>query len=335
MLIWLYFAICVALIAVAGAKLSGYADVVAEKTGLGGTWIGLVMLASVTSLPELSAGITAVTGAGVPEIAVGDVLGSCVFNMLIIVVLDMLHREGSVYFHASPAHILSGSFGIMLLGVAGFGVLLSAAGMPGAVGHMGLYSPVIVLLYLVAMRTVFLYERRHLAELASEVAERYPGLTLRHALLGYAATGLVVVAAGIALPYVADRLAEQMDWSESFVGTIFVAFATSLPEIVTTIAAFRIGAVDMAISNLFGSNLFNVAILAVDDAFYREGPLLAEVSTIHAVSALSAMVMSAAAMAGILFQPRARVLNTLGWSSIALVVLYLLNGFAQFLLGRA
>ncbi len=334
MLIWLYFSICVALIAAAGVKLSGYADVVAEKTGLGGTWIGLIMLASVTSLPELATGVTSVTSAGVPDIAVGDVLGSCVFNVLIIVVLDMLHRESSLFHRASPAHVLSGAFGIMLIGIAGFGLLLSAAGIRGAIGHVGLYSPVILVLYGVAMRTVFLYERRNVAELAAEVAERYAHITLHHALVGYAATAAVVVSAGIALPFVADRLADQMGWSESFVGTVFVAFATSLPEIVTTIAAFRIGAVDMAISNLFGSNLFNVAILAVDDAFYLQGPLLAHVSPAHAISALSAIVMSATAVAAIFFSPRARVLDLVGWASIALVVTYLLNGYAQFLVGR-
>jgi len=86
-LLWAGFIICTAAIVYSGIKLSKYGDVIAEKTGLGRAWIGLVLMASVTSLPELVTGISSVTFAGVPDIAVGDVLGSCVFNMLIIALL--------------------------------------------------------------------------------------------------------------------------------------------------------------------------------------------------------------------------------------------------------
>ena len=332
--IWLSFAMCVALIGIAGVKLSRNADVIAEKTGFGGTWVGLIMLASVTSLPELATGITSVTTAGVPDIAVGDVFGSCVFNVLIIVVLDLMSQEGSVFFRASQGHMLSGAFGVMLLGVAGIGLSLAATGVQWSVGHVGVYSIVILVLYAVAIRTVFLYERRNTAESAAEVAERYPDITLRRAAAGYALAALVVVSTGIMLPFVAAELARQMGWTQSFVGTLFVAFATSLPEIVTTIAAFHIGALDMAISNLFGSNLFNVAILAVDDLFYLPGPLLGDVAPAHGISALSAMVMTGAAIAAIAYRARARLFDTIGWTSIALVALYLLNGYALFVVGN-
>ena len=82
MLLWIGFIICTAAIVFAGMRLSKYGDIIAEKTGLGRTWIGVVLMASVTSLPELVTGISSVTYAGVPDIAAGDVLGSCVFNML-------------------------------------------------------------------------------------------------------------------------------------------------------------------------------------------------------------------------------------------------------------
>jgi len=83
MLLWIGFIICTALIVYSGTKLSRYGDIIAEKTGLGRVWIGVVLMASVTSLPELVTGISSVTFAGVPNIAVGDVLGSCVFNQRI------------------------------------------------------------------------------------------------------------------------------------------------------------------------------------------------------------------------------------------------------------
>ncbi len=333
MFAWLAFLVCVILIVVAGVKLCHYGDVIADKTGLGGTWIGLVMVATVTSLPELATGIASVTVAAAPDIAVGDVFGSCVFNLVIVVILDLIHRGESVYRTASQGHILSGAFGIMLIGFAGFNILLAANGASMAIGHVGTYSPVLLVIYAVAVRTIYRYERRQIAKFPSESIERHPDTTIAQAGARYAMAAVVVIAAGVALPFVAKVLAAQMDWSQSFVGTLFVAFATSLPEVVVTVAALRIGAVDMAIGNLFGSNLFNILVLVIDDVAYIQGPLLSEISPVHALSALSAVMMTGVAIGGLLYRPRTRVFKTVGWTSIVLFVVYVLNIYVLYLFG--
>ena len=333
MFVWLAFLICVILIVIAGTQLCRYGDIIADKTGLGGTWIGLVMVATVTSLPELATGVASVTVAAAPDIAVGDVLGSCVFNLLIVVILDLMHRGESVYTSASQGHILAGAFGVMLIGIAGFNIVLSSNGTPLAIGHVGIYSPIILVIYAVAIRTVYRYERRQIAEFPSESVEAHPGISIERAGLRYAAAAAVVVCAGVALPFIAKALATQMDWSQSFVGTLFVAFATSLPEVVVTVAALRIGAVDMAIGNLFGSNLFNILVLAVDDIAYLQGPLLSDISPAHAMSAFSALMMTGVAIGGLLYRPRSRVFKTVGWASIGLFVVYVLNSYVLYLYG--
>jgi cation:H+ antiporter len=330
---WLAFALCGLVIAVAGVKLCHYGDIIADKTGLGGTWIGLVMVATVTSLPELVTGVTSVTAAAAPDIAVGDVLGSCVFNLLIVVVLDLMHRGESVYRIASQGHILAGAFGVMLIGFAGFNIVLTANGAIFAIGHVGIYSPLIVIIYALAVRTVYRYERRQIAEFPAEPVERHPEITVAGAAIGYSAAAVLVIGAGVTLPLVAKSLATQMDWSQSFVGTLFVAFATSLPELVVTFAALRIGAVDMAIGNLFGSNLFNIVVLVVDDVAFVQGPLLSNISPVHAVSAFSALMMTGVAIGGLLYRPRARVFRTVGWTSIVLFVVYVLNSYVLYLYG--
>ena len=104
--VWLQFALCAALIGLAGYRLSRYGDVIAEKTGLSGTWIGMILLATVTSLPELATGVSAVTFADTPDIALGDALGSCVFNLLILMILDFLYPKESLYMRASQGHLL-------------------------------------------------------------------------------------------------------------------------------------------------------------------------------------------------------------------------------------
>ena len=329
--IWLQFAVSLLLIGFAGTQLTRYGDAIADKTGIGATWIGVVLLASVTSLPELVTGLSSVTLAGVPEIAVGDVLGSCVFNLLILVLLDVIYRRETIYTHASQGHILSAGFGIMLLGFVGFNLLLASNGARWSVAHVGAYTPVLLLIYAVAMRTVFRYEQREVGRFTEEVADQYPHLTLAQVILRYAAAAAVVVAAGVWLPYIAESMAVQMDWHQTFVGTLMVALVTSVPEMVVTVAALRLGALDMAIGNLLGSNLFNVMILAVDDIAYLDGPLLSAVSPIHAASALSAMMMTGIAIVGLLYRPRTRVLRTVGWASIVLFAVYLLNSYVLYL----
>jgi len=324
------FLACAIAIGVAGSYLSRYGDVIARRTGLGGTWVGVVLLAVVTSLPELATGVSAVTVGHAPDIAVGDVFGACVFNLLYIVVLDFLVRGESVYTRARQGHILSAGFGVILIGFAGFNVLLAQTGPHWDLGHVGAYTPVIVVMYVVAMRTVFRYETLNPAAAAEDAPLRSMP-SLRQALVRYALAALVVVAAGIALPFLGKSLAAQMGWQESFVGTLFVAAITSLPEAAVTVAAVRIGALDMAIGNLLGSNLFNIFILALDDALYLRGSLLSHVSPEHAVSALSAMMMTGVAIVGLLYRPRLRVFKTVGWVSIVLFVFYLLNAYILYL----
>jgi len=261
-------------------------------------------------------------------------MGSCVFNLAVLVVVDFLQRGESVYRRASQGHVLSAGFGVVLIGFAALNVLLGARANAMALWQIGGYTPIILLLYLVAMRSVYYYERAQLVAHVEEAASRYPKVTLRQALLRYAIAALAVVAAALWLPFVGARLAEVMGWHRTFVGTLFIAGATSLPELVVTIAALRIGAVDMAIANLLGSNLFNIAILAVDDVFFRTGPLLAHVSPLHAISAVSAVVMTGIVVVALLYRPATRVLRTVGWVSISLFTGDLLNNYIIFLHGE-
>ena len=177
------------------------------------------------------------------------------------------------------------------------------------------------------MRAVIIYERDQTREFVETIAERYPQLTLRRAVIRYAAA-IVIVAAGIWLPFIGVKLASVMGWHKTFVGTLFIASATSLPELAVTVAALRIGALDMAIGNLLGSNLFNIVILALDDLFFLKGPLLARVSSLHALSAHSALVTTGIVIVGLLYRPRTRIFGAVGWISLGLLTVYLLNSFA-------
>jgi cation:H+ antiporter len=326
-LIWLQFFLCAGLIGVAGFRLSKYGDAIAAHTGLSRNWIGLILLATVTSLPELVTGLSAVTLAAAPDIAVGDVLGSCVFNLGILAIVDVVYRKGSIYAQAGSGHIVSAGFGVVLLAGVALALLLSMLGMMPVVGHVSFASLVILGAYLVAMRTLYLAEQRNTNTLAAE----RPSISLKAALMGYGLASGVIVGAGIWLPMIGVELARVMGWSNSFVGTLFVAFATSVPEMATTLGAIRIGAIDMAIGNLLGSNLFDVLILVIDDFAYLPGSIYANVSPIHAVSAITACLMSGVVIVSFTYRPVSRVWRIASWASLLLLTLYLFNAVVQFL----
>jgi cation:H+ antiporter len=173
-----------------------------------------------------------------------------------------------------------------------------------------------------------------MAQLVEERAERYSEITLRQAVRGYVLAGLIVLAAGAWLPFVGDRMAETMGWHKSFVGTLFIAFATSVPELTVTIAALRIGALDMAIGNVLGSNLFDILIVALDDLFFLKGPILGYVSPMHVISVISAMGMSGVVIVGLYYRPPGRLLRTVGWVSMFLLGIYLLNSYVLYVYGK-
>jgi len=322
--LWLGFLLCTGVIVYSGAKLSKYGDIIAEKTGLGRAWIGLVLMASVTSLPELVTGISSVTFAGVPDIAVGDVLGSCVFNMLIIAVLDALYRIMPISSKAHQGNILSAAFGILLLGMVTISIFLGRTVPP--LGWIGPYSLMFILIYLIAVRLIYLYEKRQIATFLKEKAFelKYNHIQTKTAVMNYILNAFIVVIAATFLPKIGEGIAATTGLGQTFVGNIFIAFSTSLPEVVVSISAVRMDAIDLAIGNLFGSNIFNIFILAIDDLFFTAGPILSFANKNHIIPALSAIMMTGIAIIGLTYRSTKKPL-LLAWDSIGIVIIYIIN----------
>ena len=159
-----------------------------------------------------------------------------------------------------------------------------------------------------------------------EVAEglQYGETTLRSAIVHYSLAAVAVVAAALWLPRLGAELARDTGLGEAFVGSLFVAVSTSLPEVVVCIAAVRIGALDMAAANLFGSNLFNIAVLGFDDILYRQGPILLAVSRAHMATLSAAILMTGIAIVGLTFRAR-RKRYRLSWDAMAMVGVYVLS----------
>lgn len=330
MLIWLEFIFCTSVIVFAGIRLSRYGDMIAEKSGLGRTWIGVVLLASVTSLPELITGVSSVAVFDLPNIAVGDVVGSCMFNILIIALLDFGPRTAPISSRAHQGQVLTAGFGILLLGIVAL-TIFAGAKIP-VLGWFGITSIAFILIYLFAMRMIFSYEKRRALELPPTVEETlYADISKRRVYLLYTLNAVFIIAAATWLPHLGDRISEMTRLGNTFVGSVFIALSTSLPELVITVGAIRIGAVDLALGNLFGSNLFNIGILAVDDLLYTKGALLLNVSGNHLVSALAAMMMTAIAVIGLTYRTNKKFLY-LAWDSVGIIIVYVISTWILFTL---
>lgn len=164
---WVLFAAVALVIVGAGTRLARYGDVIGEKSGLGRNWIGVVLLAATTSLPELFTGLGATAVAALPDIAVGDVLGSCMFNLLILSFMDAVNPE-PIGARAHQGHALSIAFGLLLTGVAG--LALVAGPLVPSLWQVGAAAPVLILLYLLSMRVIFTHERQRRAVATGDVA---------------------------------------------------------------------------------------------------------------------------------------------------------------------
>jgi cation:H+ antiporter len=318
-IVWFKFAICAGLIIYAGPALARYGDIIAERTGFSRTWIGLVLLATATSLPELITGISSVTLAAAPNIAVGNILGACVINLAMLVVLDAMNRGETIYRHMDQSNILSAAFAVILIGFAGASVLVGRNDVHLELFHIGAYTPLFISVYFVAMRSAFLFERRKPPR--KQIQGRADDITLGIAIRRYIGAAAIIAGVGIWLPFIGTEIAEAMSLGTSFVGTLFIAAATTLPELVVTLSALRLGALDLAIGNLLGSNLFNILILAIDDIAYVEGPLLSAVSPVHAVTAFAAVTMLGIVIVALLYRPTTRLWGTISWVSLSLLTI--------------
>ena len=302
MLLFLQFVGLSAVIVFAGLYLTKYADAIADVTGLGRTLAGLVLLAAATSLPELAVDCAAVIKQPpAPDLAVGALVGSSLFNLLILGVLDLCHRRKErILSPASAEHALSALATIILTAIVIVFVVLKD--LPLSWMAIGLGPTLIFCGYVLSLRLVYMDQKVGGGQ-GEEDSEPSPYSTT-HAITGYlTATAVIFVAAAYLAP-VADEIAIVTGLGGTFVGSTFVALTTSLPEVVTTAVAIRIGAFNMAVGNVLGSNAFNMAILFPVDICYRQGSLLQVVGTTHAITGGAVIIITGVLCMSFFYRPK-------------------------------
>ena len=334
-LLWLLLAVTAAIILVASNFLAKSADVIAFKTGLGRAFIGVILLATATSLPELGTGVSSIAWRDQPDLAVGDAFGSNLFNLLIIGLLDLYWRNGPILSNVSMASVFVGALGIAVISLAAVAMLIHTYTTALDSWTISPISIVILGVFLLAMYLIYRFEQRPRddGEYAASGAtdeeddeEQYADENLLRVSVIYVLSAACVIGAAILLAYVGDEIAHKMGWEASFVGTQFLAFSTSLPELAASFAAIRINAPELAITGVLGSNLFNMGfILFMDDVALIGAPLWtpANISSIHALTAVIAILMTAVVIVSVITRGRGRPNKFFTGEALVLIGLYI------------
>lgn len=320
------FAVAAVIIAVCGVGLSRAADRLADQTGWGEALLGGLFLAGVTSLPDFAATLTAAVD-GFASLAMGNILGSLGVNLAFLVVGDGVYRHANLeHAAASSSNLLQTALLVPLLLLP-----LLAMTLPDvSLGGIHPVSPLLLVAYLYGYRMIG-QDRRvpmwtprltlHTVEDEPETgnahAEGLTGLWIR-----FAGLAGVTAVAGWVLMIAAERIVVETPLSETVVGTLFTAVFTSMPELVTTIAAVRQGALTLAVSNIVGTNCLNVVVIAAADVAYAEGSIYHAVSGPHRIWLVLAILMTSILLLGLLRRERYGI-GRIGLEGFLVLLLYL------------
>lgn len=329
LLLWQWvamFTIAGATVVVAGTVLARAGDEIATRTGLGGLLVGMLLLAGATSLPELATDMSAAL-ANAPDLAVGDLFGSSMANMAILAVIDLVHR-GRVWPGVGVGHARLAAIAI---GLTAFAVLaiLSPSGV--AIGWVGIETVLILVAYVAA--AAWMHRSRgeggRTAVPTGEIiaptgwgSAPVTSHSLRYEVGRFGAAAAVVLVAAPLLAVSGKGIADETGVGQTFVGALLLAMATSLPELVASLVAVRIGAYDLAVGNLFGSNAFNMTVLVAADVAYTPGPILAAVAPAQVLAGIGAILLMAIALAAVVHGVLTRI-RRLEPDAVLVLVTYL------------
>lgn len=236
-------------------RLSYYADLLNKTTNISGVFIGGILLAGITSLPELVTCLSSIF-LNNPYLAIGDILGSNFFNIAMMCFFDILFIKTMFYNYTKNRYYL-----IYVLLILNY--LIMYLFMGGTfnleIFNIGLPSFIIIITYIFYLKNA-----------KEEETKKEVKTTKEHVLLKFFLVGLFMVIVSILLTLVVNLIAgKNPNVASSFIGAILLGITTSMPEVITFIALVKMKSFDLALSDIIGSNLFNLLILAIGDIFLK------------------------------------------------------------------
>jgi len=294
------FSIAALAIVIAGSRLSRLADALADRTGMGEALFGILFLAGVTSLPDFAATLSAAIDSR-PDLAMSNIMGSMAVNLVFLGVADVVYRKANLeHAAASPVNLMLAGLLIVLLSLPLLAIFTPEVTLWGV--HP--VTPIIVAAYLFGLHLVHraqakpMWFPRHTHQTVADEPEKDSRGSSVSMWFEFGSMAIVTGLAGWVLMQAAMGIVDHSGISETLVGGIFTALATSTPELVTTIAAIRIGALTLAVSNIFGTNCFNMLVVAAADASYVHGSIYHNMAPVQMTWGLVSILMTAILLLG-------------------------------------
>lgn len=318
----------------AGTRLAQYADRISGRTGIGEAVIGMLLLAGVTSLPEIGVTVTS-SIAGDTKLALNNLFGSIAMQVAILAVVDFaIGRRALTAVVPEPKVLLQGALNVLLLALAGAAMLAGDILFFG----VGIWSTACLAAYVGSVWLLSQEKGRrpwlaaHHGEVdrmlleqpqarSEEATKHGKDTSLRATILKTVVAAAVILVAGYVLSRTGSAIAEQTGIGSSFVGFVLIAISTSLPELSSALSAARIGRFTMAISDILGTNLINVGLVFVIDLVASGEPVLGQADSFSIFGVLLSIVVTTLFIAG-MAERRDRTIWRMGLDSIAVLILY-------------
>jgi len=328
------FIICAIVILYCGKRVAKYGDAIAEKTGLGGFWIGVILVSVATSLPELFTGVGSVVFVNAPNLTVGNLFGANTYNLVNIAILDFLSKGTPLLSAVSTGQLLTAVLSLVPLAIATVGIFFNSKLPEISFVNVSVYSILILASYLISTRIIFKFEKRQQIikkiDKEEKILFKYDNISLKTSCVRYGVSALAIAGAGIWLAYIGDDLSRFLDLGQNFIGSLFLGLATTLPEITVSIAALRLGAKELAVANMLGSNLFNITIIFLNDVFYRKAPIFSVLNQQHIFTVFIVVLMTVAVISGLILKPKRKTKIGLSVYAIVLIVIFIIGAYINF-----
>ncbi len=242
-------------------KLADYVDLIDKKTNISGAFIGGVILAAVTSLPELFTSISSVTIVKQPSMVIGNILGSNIFNMTILGLMIFFASKRFIKLPIGTSHLKSALFSLVMFGLIFCTIFLN---LDFSIFHFSIYSLAIIAIYILSVRFMA-------SDNVDDDSEANSNLTLKQIVIRFVFAAIALVSVSITITFVTDKLASLLKLDATLAGALFLGLATSLPELTSSIALVRKSNFNACVGNIMGSGIFNFLILAISDFIYTKG----------------------------------------------------------------
>ena len=265
-MVYLEYLILAVLVVFFAVRLSYYVDVLDRKTDLSGAFIGGVLLAAVTSLPELFTALTAVLALDTPQLVQGDVLGSNIFNLCVIGALLLFYSKSYLRANLSKSHRSTLWYGLVMYALVFFAVLHP---IEISLGFMDVNVMTVAILIVYGINVKFMKGDNS----ATNENEDHCALSISQVAIRFLCYSIALVSVSILLTHVSDSLSKELNLGSTVAGAIFLGVATSLPELSASINLVRMKNFNASFGNIVGSNLFNFTILCFADFLYTKGSI--------------------------------------------------------------